>query len=262
MPGQVNCSLLPGWFELAQLAGPPINFLVVCICLQHARSSKLQFTSWLCVSRPPGQPPALETPPPAPGSRSPWKPPPAPRQHHVIPGPPSWRPPASPHPGDPPASPAQPVPHPAYIHFCQLSMYVKSAPCPLGVLRYPSTQPQGLGAGSLHGRISGWPKTIISYTTFLCVCEYVYFATDYHISLPQFIDEWLDNCQNFPGRTLLCRNLGLPHSHLVLMYVVPVWFSACPLIHVYIRQVTPVSNVPVVAAGNGCRWCIQTIIQV
>ena len=47
MPGQVNCSLLPGWLELAQLAGPPIYFLVVCICLQHARSSKLQFTSWL-----------------------------------------------------------------------------------------------------------------------------------------------------------------------------------------------------------------------
>ena len=129
--------------------------------------------TWPASHRPPGQPPApvLETPPPAPCSRSSRKPPPAPRQHHVIPGPPSRWPPASPHPGDPPASPAQPVPteppasHPAYIRFCQLCMYVKSAPSPLGVLRYPSTQPQGLGAGSLHGLISGWPKTIISYTT-------------------------------------------------------------------------------------------------
>ena len=43
---------------------------------------------------------------------------------------------------------------------------------------------------------------------------------------------------------------------------VSVWFSACPLIFMYIREVTQVPDVPVVAARNGHRWCIWTIIQV
>ena len=34
------------------------------------------------------------------------------------------------------------------------------------------------------------------------------------------------------------------------------------LLFMYIRQVTQVSDVPVVAARNGRRWCIWTIIQV
>ena len=52
------------------------------------------------------------------------------------------------------------------------------------------------------------------------------------------------------------------HSHLVLMYDVPVWFSACPIVFMYIREVTQVPDVHVVAAHNGRRWCIWTIIQV
>ena len=46
-----------------------------------------------------------------------------------------------------------------------------------------------------------------------------------------------------------------------LMHDVPVWFYACTLIHVCIRQVTEVSNVPVLAARNGHRWCMRKIIQ-
>ena len=44
------------------------------------------------------------------------------------------------------------------------------------------------------------------------------------------------------GETLVALRNGLTtcihqkHSHLVLMYDVPVWFSACPLIHVYKRS--------------------------
>ena len=37
------------------------------------------------------------------------------------------------------------------------------------------------------------------------------------------------------GFILLCHQHTM-HSHLVLMYDVPVWFSACPLIHVYKRS--------------------------
>ena len=57
-------------------------------------------------------------------------------------------------------------------------------------------------------------------------------------------------------------SVHLSHSHLVLMYDVIVWFSACPLIFMYIREVTQVPDVPVVAVRNGRRWCIWMIIQV
>ena len=64
-----------------------------------------------------------------------------------------------------------------------------------------------------------------------------------------------------PCLVLSCAVRVSFHSHMVLMYDVPVWFSACPLIHVY-KTSSQASNVPVVAARNGRRWCMRTIIQV
>ena len=78
-----------------------------------------------------------------------------------------------------------------------------------------------------------------------------------HGPLTRYGKLWVVHAPGIPGR-FPCHGLTVTWYWCMMCR-----FDFLPAFsNVYIRQVTQVSNVPVMAARNGRRWCMRTIIQV
>ena len=71
-----------------------------------------------------------------------------------------------------------------------------------------------------------------------------------------------NRCMLVPFSWVSVHSHCLTHSHLVLMYDVPVWFSACPLIHVYYVAAGPSFHVIRCRKYSPSRWLEQMVTMV